>query len=172
MKRTDFRMQAIGISLLALISMIVLVQFLTVPAVEQTSITTTTNETKTAGAISIQTDANLVLDSESDTRRGYWLTGREANIAVDFETKESGKSFKVTAGLDPCGRRSQLEVSALTQVPVNLDSASRFVIYPSSVKRFYVRSLGPACLFDTDPRNFFGRVEISVVGMEAFNFEQ
>ena len=172
MKRADFRMQVIGISMLALISIIVMVRFLTLPLVEQTSITTTTSEAKSVGAISIQTDANLVLDSESDTRRGYWLTGREANIAVDFELKDSEKSFKVTAGLDPCGRRSQLEVSALSQVPVNLDSESRFVIYPSSVRRLFVRSLGPACLFDTDPRNFFGRVEISVIGMEAFSFEQ
>jgi hypothetical protein len=172
MKKTDFRLAMLGVFTLGIFSSVVLVRFFTLSVDEPISITTTTVKAKPISPSLLVTDGNMVLASTNDSQRGYWLTGRETSFALNGFSERKNRVFKISAGLDPCGRQTRLEVSALGQTPITLDSKSTSVTYSSAVTRLYARSLGAACLIDTDARVFFGRLEVSVTGLDLFTFDQ
>jgi hypothetical protein len=172
MKKTDFRFAMLGILMLGIFSSLVVAKFLALSTEAQTATTTTTTTSVKVKSSTLLTDGNLVLASSNDAQRGYWLTGRETSFALPNLSQKKDKAFKITAGLDPCGRQSKLEVSALGQAPITLDSESQSITYSSAAKRLYARSLGAACLIDTDARVFFGRLEVRMYGLENFPFNQ
>ena len=119
-------------------------------------------------------DPSMNLDISKGRDRRYWLTNREASFSINPKVfRQLGSGVRVTAGIDPCGRQTVLEVSATGGSTVILGTKTTQIYYDSVKTRIHVRSLGPVCLIGSDPRNFYGRVEVSInVDPAEFRFDQ
>ena len=55
-----------------------------------------------------------------------------------------------------------LEISVAGSSTVQLGAGVDSAVYDSQKTRYHLRSLGAACLFSTDPRVFYGRIEVDM----------
>ena len=114
---------------------------------------------------SILSDPSMYLDGSEGYSKQYWLLNREATFSINPKVlRQFGSSVRVTAGNDPCGIQTILEVSAEGSPSVMLGTKVNSIYYDPAKPRFHVRSLGAVCLIGSDPRDFYGRVEVIING--------
>ena len=118
-------------------------------------------------------DGNAILDFQDGASRSFWLLGREANFLVNAQSAIANSRTEITAGIDPCGRQSLIELSFAGNPPIELGTSQKSVSIYLATPNIHVRALGPVCLIASDPRTFFGQLSINLnSSFVPFDFSQ
>jgi len=107
-------------------------------------------------------DGNLTLDFQDGNVRSFWVVGREANFTISTRLHSPQSGIEVMAGIDPCGRQTQFEMSIAGSPPIMLGASEKSVVVQLVTPNIHVHMLSPVCLIQSDPRIFYGQVQIKL----------